>query len=140
MDSGIEVAIISVSVSAIVSFSVTFISPWWTHKLWKRQKLKEQQLAVAERFAAILAGFPKDRPDEHIEFSWRFTGLMVLIATLFKNKDVLAVAKHLVRTEPPFTPRLHAKEFGELQTLLFEEALELKRRPASTGGRENAPQ
>jgi hypothetical protein len=106
---------------------VTFISPWWTHKLWKRQKLKEQQLAVAERFAAILAGFPEDRPDEPIAFSWRFTGLMVLIGTLFKDKDVLAVAKHLVKTEPPFTPRLHAKEFGQLQTLLFEEALEIKR-------------
>jgi hypothetical protein len=51
MDNGIEVAIISVSVSAIVSLSVTFISPWWTHKLWKRQKLKEQQLAVAERIS-----------------------------------------------------------------------------------------
>jgi hypothetical protein len=62
---------------------------------------------------------------------------MVLIGTLFKNKDVLAVAKHLVKTEPPFTLRLHAKEFGELQILLFEEALEIKRREASAVGREN---
>jgi hypothetical protein len=127
MDSGIEAVIISASVSAFVSFTVSIISPWWTHHLWKKQKLREQQLAVAERFAAILAKFP-DGPDEAVPFSWSFTGLMVLIGTLFKNKEVRAVAQHLVKTEPPFTPRLHAKEFGELQALLFEEALEIKRK------------
>jgi hypothetical protein len=123
MDSGIEAALISVS----VSLAVSFISPWWTHKLWKRQKLKEQQLAVAERFAAVLAGFPEDRPDEPLQLSWHFTSLMVLIGTLFKNRELREVAVGLVRTEPPLTCRLHAREFGRLQALLFEEALEIKR-------------
>ena len=124
MDSALETALIA----AAVSLSVSLISPAFTHHLWKRQKLKEQQLAVAERFAAILAGFPEDKPDEPIQLSWHFTSLLVLIGTLFENEELREVARGLARTEPPFTARLHAREFGRLQTLLFEEALEIKRK------------
>jgi hypothetical protein len=40
MDSGIEIALISVSISAIVSVSVTFISPWWTPSSGSGRSLK----------------------------------------------------------------------------------------------------
>jgi hypothetical protein len=55
MDSGLETALVSASIAAVVSISVAVISPLFTHTLWKRQKRKEQQLALAERFAALCA-------------------------------------------------------------------------------------
>jgi hypothetical protein len=55
MDSALEAALVSASIAAVVSVSVAVISPLFTHHLWKRQKRKEQQLVVAERFTVLSA-------------------------------------------------------------------------------------
>jgi hypothetical protein len=46
-------ALVSVLVPAMVALIVSMISPVFTHLIWKHQKRKEQQLTVAERFAAL---------------------------------------------------------------------------------------
>jgi hypothetical protein len=121
-----NIALETALIAAAVSLSVSLISPVVTYHIWKRQKRREQELAVAERFAAILTGFPENEPDEPIPLSWNFTSLLVLIGTLFENEELREVAIGLARTEPPFTTRHHAREFGRLQALLFEEALDIK--------------
>ena len=55
MDSGLETALVSAFIAAAVSFSVAVFGPLFTYCLWKRQKRKEQQLTVSQRFAALSA-------------------------------------------------------------------------------------
>jgi hypothetical protein len=55
MESVLEVALVSASISAVVSVCVAVVSPLFTHHLGKRQKRKEQQLAIAQRYVELRA-------------------------------------------------------------------------------------
>jgi hypothetical protein len=132
MDNGLEVALVSASISAVVSVSIAFISPLFTHHLWNRQKRKEQQLAVAERYAALRAEiaasahFPKPRvPFETSPARMELQGLLFVIPVLFKTEEVISRVHALGLQEGggPNKPVWMVRY--ELQAYLFAEALNL---------------
>jgi hypothetical protein len=124
MDSTLETAVIA----AAVSLSVSLISPAFTHHLWKRQKRKEQQLAIAERFAVLNAEMAAavDTRDLKAVFEkspaeLELIGILYVIPVLFENEETVDRALTLLgrgsSKESPMILRM------ELQGYLFAEAL-----------------
>jgi hypothetical protein len=129
MDSGLETALVSASIAALVSLSVAIFSPLFTHHLWKRQKRKEQQLALAERFAVLRAELRTydDNRDQGAWYKWanartEMSGLLFVVQVLFEKDDVIIRAKKLRGVQNPETIEVQRVE---LQTYLFAEALDV---------------
>jgi hypothetical protein len=124
MDSALETAVIA----AAVSLSVSFISPAFTHHLWKRQKRKEQQLAIAQRYFELRAQtspslysalFEGDQRLQAKQADVEMSGLLFLIPIFFKKKEVLVRAAGLRGVTEPADNWI----YFELQAFLFAEAL-----------------
>jgi hypothetical protein len=124
MDSALETAVIA----AAVSISVSLISPAFTHQLWKSQKRKEQQLAIAARFATLIAeiaaGVDSREPKaigKKSPAETELIGILYVIPVLFENEETVDRALTLLGRGPskesPVLLRI------ELQGYLFAEAL-----------------
>jgi hypothetical protein len=130
MDSGLETALVSASIAAVVSVSIAFISPLFTHHLWNRQKRKEQQLAIAERYAVLRAEisasahFSKPRvPFETSPARMELQGLLFVIPVLFKTEEVISRVHALGLQERGDQNKPLWMVRYELQAYLFAEAL-----------------
>jgi hypothetical protein len=138
MGPSLENALVTASIAADVSLIVAVFSPLFTHHLWKRQKRKEQQLALAERYSALMATStvihktihetspPLFRLPEEPEFS----RLLFVILVLFQSTEVVGRAgSMLYPTEMGKSPALVLDEpweiFVTLQGYLFAEALDV---------------
>ena len=143
MDNGLETALVSASIAAVVSVSVAVFSPLFTHHLWKRQKRKEQQLAVAERFAAVFSEFVALARFDMGDSSWKaadvarfetirteFHGILYSVFVLFDSDVSKRRAEDLM-----FAKKIGTLECAELQSFLFAEALDLSTKAIPTMGR-----
>lgn len=90
---------------AIAGVIVAFVSPRFAHLVWKKQKLRDQQILIAERFARISANFivlthmtspdwnaaqfGTDKMLDNFSAIQEQESLLVLIWCLFKRKDTL---------------------------------------------------
>jgi hypothetical protein len=86
----------SVSSAVTVAILAAFLTPRFQHVFWKKQKLREQRLSVAERFAALHAKVlfnPTSKPElaEFVEED----ALLVLVPILFEREDTIAAAYRL---------------------------------------------
>lgn len=102
-------AILLSIISAIISgTAVAFLSPRFAHSVWKKQKLREQQVAVAEQFAKLfsdlhIAGNLRPVPslDEgSMEIESRFheqRALFILAFVLFDWEDTLSFGIKLLK-------------------------------------------
>jgi hypothetical protein len=101
---------ITVFISLGSALIVAFLSPRFAHLIWKKQKLREQRIAVAERFAKISAdiyivGNLHPRPPqqdvvgsqslEKVSTFLEQDALLALIHVLFERKDTLASGLNL---------------------------------------------
>jgi hypothetical protein len=127
MDNGLEVALVSGSISAVVSVCIAVISPLFTHHLWKRQKRKEQQLAIAQRYVVLRAQTsPSLHPqllesDQRLQFKQaqvEMKGLLFLIPILFEREEIIDRADGLLKPADTWI-------YFELQAFLFAEALDV---------------
>lgn len=132
MANSLEVALVSASISAVVSLSVAVGSPLLTHTLWKRQKRKEQQLAIAQRFSALYSDYlvwkDKGAGAKTIEElapinpSWfEFTGVLYLAQVMFIRPEVIQLANTLMQD----VDRIDFMTVTQLQAHLFAEALDI---------------
>ncbi|HSY03627.1 MAG TPA: hypothetical protein VK819_15800 [Acidobacteriaceae bacterium] len=88
----------TVAVSLACSVVVAYLSTHFTHLVWGKQKRREQQLAVAERFANIRLQFyvyanidPKTT-EERLKIAparVEQDSVLMLICTLFKRRDTI---------------------------------------------------
>jgi hypothetical protein len=80
--------ITSLGTGVIVAFVAAFLSPRFQHLFWKKQKLREQRVLIAERFAALHGEFTLARAAE-VDFSSRFEedALLVLVQVLFEREQ-----------------------------------------------------
>jgi hypothetical protein len=141
MDSALEVALVSASISSVVSVCVAVISPMFTHRLWKRQKRKEQQLAIAERFAVLFSEVVALENTSDLEQTsanelrfWsaqvEFRGLLYAIQVLFENSVITQRATDLWAGED----KVNLLICAELQAFLFAEALDIPTSKIPTRG------
>jgi hypothetical protein len=127
---GMNFALVSVLIPAIVALIVCTISPLFTHYLWKRQKRSERKLAVAERYAVLNAEVEAHLHPEDFAARGRLSaaknemlGLLFVVPVLFQKKEVVIRAKALrggVRN-----PETIARQRIELEAYLFAEALDV---------------
>ena len=114
--SGFSTVLISI-ISAIISgTAVAFLSPRFAHSIWKKQKLREQQVTVAERFEKLfsdlhIAGNIRPVPprgklidEKSLENSlkvesrfWEQHALFILTFVLFERDDTLSLGMRLKR-------------------------------------------
>jgi hypothetical protein len=99
-----------------------------THHLWKRQKRKEQQLAVAERYAVLRAEMSASVDFSDLKAAFKRTpaemelqGLLFVIPVLFKTEEVVTYARRLQLPGDSNKPVWMVRY--ELQAYLFAEAL-----------------
>ena len=142
MDSGLETALVSASIAAVVSVTVAVISPLFTHHLWKRQKRKEQQLAVAERFAARTAEMvastflnavdsvsaQREKDAARLEVM----GILYLVPILFETSGSSMLAAEL--RNHPLSGQRALNKIRDLQVALFAEALDLPYQRSTESG------
>jgi hypothetical protein len=122
MNSALEVALVSASISAIVAVCVAIISPWFTHRLWMRQKRKEQQVAISSRYATLLDQIILSGQLRRTAIDVEFHGILFLIQVVFESSDVKDRARKLATGgESPDMDRIQA----ELMAYLFAEAHDL---------------
>jgi hypothetical protein len=132
-------------VSLVVSLVLIYLSPWFTHLVWKKQKRKEQQLAIADRFAKLSYDLnivrdscpgPEDTREVFFEKSSLFleqNALILLIRVLFDHKRTVNAEQRfrdLMLTDMPDVNRMHILR-SELMACLFAEALEIPFEPPS---------
>jgi hypothetical protein len=128
MDSALQTALVSASIAAIVSLSVAVFSPLFTHHLWKRQKRKEQQLAIAVRFCTLIAEIAAAAAVNMASVNkspaeTELIGILYVIPVLFENEETVDRALTLLgrgrSEESPVILRI------DLQGYLFAEALNI---------------
>lgn len=131
--------------SAVV---VAFLGPRFQHLVWKKQKLREQRLSVAERFDATNRNFwlvtnvmPPANADDHARIAEDVAkfleqrGVLILVMVLFERQGTLDSANKL-RACLDSRPQLSSHEYPQyLETLyalrvdllsrLFAEAFEV---------------
>jgi hypothetical protein len=127
-----EQVLIPAFVSAIVALIISFLSPRFTHTMWKRQKRKEQQVAVAERYAVLLTQliasdnltFLRDRSvAEALRLTpteIEFRGMLFVIQVLFESDNIKRRAREVAEGGETAV-RMRA----ELMAYLLAEALDL---------------
>jgi hypothetical protein len=130
--------------SAVVALLVFALTPYMNLVVWKKQKRKEQQLAIAKRFAELSANqyarwgsssaevFAGE--DEMHTTLWEQEGLLLLIPCIFKTPAVKQCANWLAETLKE-TPPTNIEKFqtyrgsvemrNDLQAMLFAEALDI---------------
>ena len=90
--------LLSVTSAVIVAVLAAYLTPRFQHAVWRRQKLREQRIAVAERFAAMNANFRFASPDE-VEPNWgevfEMDGLLRLVEVLFERGEVRNARENL---------------------------------------------
>lgn len=129
--------------SAVV---VAFLTPRFQHLVWKRQRLREQPIAIAERFAKVSSNFivvtditpPHGASDsagllENASGFLEQDALLVLIQILFESRRALDSGNKLkkaltsLRSHPPPEEgirRLYALRV-DLLSCLFAEAFDI---------------
>ena len=104
------------------------IAPLVSHRIWKKQKLRDQQLAIAQRFASLLStmmSYEALISTVEYDHKWgstlsEFLGILKTIQVLFKREGIGTLAARL----PPEKDRmLDGAKGAELQARLFAEAL-----------------
>jgi hypothetical protein len=82
--------LLSLTSAVTVAVLAAFLNPTFQHAVWKKQKLREQRIVIAERFAAINAGFRFSSPQE-VEPNWggilEMDGLLRLVEVLFERDE-----------------------------------------------------
>lgn len=119
---------------------VAYLTPQFSHFAWRKQKRREQQLELAQRFVNIKANFyvyanldwvtnaENEQALRHVSDSLEQDALLALIWTLFTDKDTLQLV-HALRQEinsnrgkPESYPQLHKLRL-DIAPRLFAEAL-----------------
>jgi len=88
--------ITSVGTAVIVAFLAAFLNPRFQHLFWKKQKLREQRVLIAERSAALHGEFTLTRAAE-VDFSSRFEegALLALVQVLFECEETIISCNRL---------------------------------------------
>ena len=109
---GSSTILISAFCAIISGTAVAFLSPRFAHLVWKKQKRREQQIAVAEKFERLfsdihISGNIRPKPtgekatDERLLIIesrfWEQQALFILTWVLFEREDTLALATQLMR-------------------------------------------
>jgi hypothetical protein len=87
--------ITSVITAFVAAFLAAYLNSRFQHFFWKKQKLREQRVSIAERFVALHA---KLHPaDAEIDFSARFEEhvLLALVQVIFDREDTILSGSHL---------------------------------------------
>ena len=88
----------SATSAVIVAILAAFLNPRFQHLFWKRQKLREQRVSIAERFAELHVKFTLT-PAVSENFQWssvfEVDALLVLVQVLFERPDTLESASRL---------------------------------------------
>jgi len=135
----------SVSSAVIVAVLAAFLNPRFQHAFWKKQKLREQRVSIAERFAALHGKLTPAAAE--IDFSARFEehALLALVQTLFEREDTIVSCTRLMAWLDSHPIRLDGRSpisvFMEAWTLridllirLFAEAFEISAESLETRG------
>lgn len=87
--------IASVSSAVVVAVLAAFLNPRFQHLFWKKQKLREQRVSIAERFAALHGKLTPAAAG--IDFSARFEehALLALVQILFEREDTILSGNRL---------------------------------------------
>ncbi len=83
--------------SPLATIVVLWLSPRMTFGVWKLQKLREQQLSIAERYAKLAHIAHFDHGPQHF-FEERI--LVMLAAALFQGEELKRGLKRLGETVP----------------------------------------
>jgi hypothetical protein len=121
-----------------------FLVPLFQHRVWRKQKLREQRISVAERFAAMHSNFllatsltpslqSNDKPA--LQDASKFLeqeALLILIQILFDREDTIRACnnlKALLNKQPPQLSEDSLRELWrmriDLLSRLFAEAFEV---------------
>lgn len=132
----------SVTSAIVVAVLAGFLNPRFQHHFWKKQKLREQRVLIAERFAALHAKvtFPSTaeagRGDDLSSF-FEEDALLVLVQVLFDRADTRTsgnglktwVNNHPMQLQPGNLPVSEFLEVWKLRvdllSRLFAEAFEV---------------
>jgi hypothetical protein len=97
-------------ISAIVSWTIMYFGPRFNFNVWKKQKRKEQQLAIADHFAKIIVnpynmGYDNYDNDHKTwlaaeEVKWERMSVLTQIAVLFERPETRKVAKKMNSSGP----------------------------------------
>lgn len=85
----------SVAASTVAGVVVAFLAPRFQHSVWKTQRLREQRIAVADRFAKIAFStdtFSLSRSVESATGYLEQSALLALIQVLFEDPEALRAA------------------------------------------------
>ena len=126
-DVSLTVGILSPIASGMVALTVLWASPRLTFRVWKRQKLRDQQLQIAERFDRLSIAL--DNGPQHF---MEERAIVMLAAALFESQSL---KRKLKEVGPAVTKNdLSAETFDslsrlrtEITMLMYVEALELQR-------------
>ena len=85
----------SVSTAVAVAFLAAFLNPRFQHFFWKKQKLREQRISIAERFAALHGKLTPAAAE--VDFSARFEehAVLALVQVLFEREGTIVSGNHL---------------------------------------------
>lgn len=130
----------TIATSVGTAVIVAFLAPRFQHFVWKAQRLREQRIAIAERFAKInisLPVFTHSAPPPTSPTALQIGelyieqfALLALIQVLFNDRETLAVAttfrEALDRAAPDTLSPEQLQKLGvlraDLQARLFAEA------------------
>ena len=82
----------SLTSAAIVAVLAAFLNPRFQHTFWKKQKLREQRVSIAERVAALHGKFslaPEATPKPDFSNYFEEDALLILVQVLFEREDTL---------------------------------------------------
>jgi hypothetical protein len=126
----------SVLASTVTGVVVAFLAPHFQHSVWKTQRLREQRIAVADRFAKTAFStvtFSLSQSVESITGYLEQSALLALIQVLFNDTETLQTAtafKSAFDRMPTSSAssedlkQLHALRI-QLLALLFAEAFDI---------------
>jgi hypothetical protein len=126
--------ITSVISAVIVAALAAWLNPLFQHRFGKKQKLREQRLSIAERFAGSHAKnlLPPQSTADLLTFI-EANAFLVLVPVLFERQETLAASNRLHRWQMDRSlANLSVDEFKywwalriDLLTRLFAEAFEI---------------
>jgi hypothetical protein len=124
------------------AITVAFAAPRFQHLIWSRQRLREQRISVAERFAAMNSNvrlttnlsprLPSADQEHNASQFLEQDALLILIQVLFDREDTLASGNRLRAWLNSQPPQLSVESFSTLWMLrvdllgrLFAEAFQV---------------
>ena len=131
--------ITSLGSAVVVAFLAAFLNPRFQHLFWKKQKLREQRVSTAERFAALHGKFtlaPEAPVNPDFSNYFEEDALLILVQVLFAREDTLRSGNRLkewIRSHPfqlsEYVPLEELRELWmlrvDLLSRLFAEAFEI---------------